>query len=124
MNDELRVERLNDDDLLARTGAIAARGRRNDAALVAHMAEVDARRLYLREACSSMFVYATERLRLSECQAYERIAAARAARQAPVVLEMLAAGRLTMTTVALLRPHLTRENAGDLLARADGKSKR
>ncbi|HUS64783.1 MAG TPA: hypothetical protein VMZ28_09590 [Kofleriaceae bacterium] len=49
MNDELRVERLNDDDLLARTGAIATRGRRNDAALVAHMAEVDARRLYLRE---------------------------------------------------------------------------
>lgn len=124
MNDELRVERLNDDDLLARTGAIAARGRRNDAALVAHMAEVDARRLYLREACSSMFAYATERLRLSECQAYERIAAARAARQAPAVLEMLAAGRLTMTTVALLRPHLTRENSGDLLARADGKSKR
>ncbi|HUS64782.1 MAG TPA: hypothetical protein VMZ28_09585, partial [Kofleriaceae bacterium] len=26
--------------------------------------------------------------------------------------------------MALLRPHLTRENAGDLLARADGKSKR
>src|SRR6188508_3168997 len=121
MNDELRV--LSDDDLLARTVKFAERGRRNDAGLVAHMAEVDARRLYLREACSSMFAYATERLRLSECQAYERIAAARAARVAPTVLEMLAEGQLTMTTAALLRPHLAKANGGELLARAAGKSK-
>jgi hypothetical protein len=124
MDAELRVDALGDDVLIARTMAIAARGRRNDAVLVAHMAEVDARRLYLREACASMFAYATERLLLSECQAYERIAAARAARVAPAVLEMLAEGRLTLTAVALLRPHLTPENAGDLLARAAGRSKR
>src|SRR5690349_7904751 len=124
MNDELRVDSLGDDELIARTEKVAGRARRNDAVLIAHMAEVDARRLYLREACSSMFAYATERLRLSECQAYERIAAARAARVAPAVLEMLAAGQLSMTTAALLRAHLSKANAGELLARAAGKRKR
>ncbi len=49
-----------------------------------------------------MFDYCTERLLFSEGEAFYRIAAARAAREHPVILEMLAEGRLHLTAVALL----------------------
>src|SRR5262247_481118 len=97
MNSAFHVDSLSDDELLARTGELVARGRRIEAALIAHMAEVDRRKLYLGQACSSMFAYATERLRLSESQAYDRITVARSSRVFPVLLEMLADGRLTLT---------------------------
>jgi 5-methylcytosine-specific restriction endonuclease McrA len=88
------------------------------------LAEVDARRLYLREACSSMFAYATERLHMSEGQAYQRILVARTARRVPQVLAMLADGRLHLSGIARLAPHLTTENAAPLLAHAAHRSKR
>src|SRR5678815_1335485 len=118
MNSDVRVDELSDEELLRRTGELAARGRRIEAALIAHMAEVDHRKLYRGEACSSMFAYATGRLRLSESQAYDRITAARTSRRFPLVLEMLADGRLTLTVASKLGPHLTAENATALLARA------
>ncbi len=98
--------------------------RRTEADLVAYIGEVDARRLYAREACSSMFTYATERLHLSEDEAYLRITAARAAREHPVLVEMLADGRLHLSGIALLARHLTAENRDAVLARAVNRSKR
>ena len=71
-----------------------------------------------------MFTYSTEVLHLSEAEAYLRIAVARASRQHPVLLTMLADGRLHLTGIAKLAPHLTRENRDRLLARATHKSKR
>jgi hypothetical protein len=67
---------IPDDELLLRLAALVQASRRTEADLVAHVAEVDARRLYLREAAPSMFVYCLERLHLSEAEACLRIAAA------------------------------------------------
>jgi hypothetical protein len=47
------------DDLLARLSGLLRQSRRVEADLVAHIGEVDARRLYAREATPSMFVYCT-----------------------------------------------------------------
>jgi hypothetical protein len=124
MENAFRVDSLTDDELLSRTRELIARGRRIDAVLIAHIAEVEARQLHLREACTSMFVYCTERLGLSESQAYERIEIARISREVPQVLDMLADGRLTLTAAARLKPHLTRDNAEDLLTRAAHATKR
>jgi hypothetical protein len=63
-------------------------------------------------------------LHFSEHAAYHRIEAARAARHFPVILEMIADGALTLTSVALLRPHLDRDNHLALLEAARHKSKR
>src|SRR3990172_3747649 len=114
---------LSDQDLLARTMQLAREERQVTALLIAHLAEVDARRLYLAEGYSSLFTYCTEVLRLSEHAAYGRIEAARAARRFPLLLEMLGAGWVTLTTVGLLAPHLTAENHGELLDRARHKNK-
>jgi hypothetical protein len=91
---------------------------------VAHLAEADARRLFAREAFPSMFAHCTEALRLSEAEAYLRIAVARASREHPVLLEMLADGRLHLSAIAKLAPHHTPENRDVLLARAVHRSKR
>jgi len=121
------LESLNaipDDELLLRLVALLRESRHTEADLVAHMAEVDARRLYVREATPSMFVYSTERLHLSEAEACLRIAAARASRQHPILLAMLADGRLHLSAIAKLAPHLTPANSEDLLRRATHKTKR
>ena len=71
-----------------------------------------------------MFLYCTDVLHLADCVAYDRIAVARAAREHPVLLEMLEDGRLHLTGIAKLAPHLTPENRDALLARAVHKTKR
>ena len=73
---------------------------------------------------ATMFAYCTEVLHLSEAEAYLRIAAARASREHPVLLTMLADGRLHLTAIAKLAPHLTPENREALLKRAAHWSKR
>jgi hypothetical protein len=83
------------DELLRRLSGLLRQSRRVEADLVAHVGEVDARRLYAREASPSIFVYCTQVLHLSEFEAYLRITVARAARRHPVLLEMLREGSLT-----------------------------
>jgi hypothetical protein len=92
--------------------------------LVQALSEIDARELYLREGCASLFTYCTERLHLSEHAAYRRIEAARLARRSPLVLERLREGALTLTAASLLAPHLTEANCREVLDAARHKSKR
>src|SRR3990170_2570478 len=118
------VVHLSDEALVARVKHLAAREREATCALIAHLAEVDARRLHLAEGCSSLFTYCVQVLQFSEHAAYGRIEAARAARRFPVVLERLADGSVNLTTIGLLAAHLTAENHRDLLDAARRKSKR
>src|SRR5512145_1079880 len=118
------VAQLSNPELLEQVKRLAEHEREATAALVAHLAELDARRLYLAEGCSSLFTYCVQVLHLSEHAAYGRIEAARAARRHPVVLERLADGSVTLTTVTLLAPHLTPENHRDLLDQARHRSRR
>ena len=48
----------------------------------------------------------------------------RACRRFPVILDALASGALSLTSVRLLNPHLTPENHEAVLARASGRSRR
>jgi hypothetical protein len=68
--------------------------------------------------------YCTHVLHLSEHAAYGRIEAVRAAGKFPVILDQLADGAVTLTTICLLAPLLTAENHGALLASARHKSRR
>ncbi|MGQ0548915.1 MAG: HNH endonuclease [Armatimonadota bacterium] len=118
------VAQLSNDELLARVRNLAESERNATASLIAHLAELDERRLYLAEGCSSLFTYCTQILHLSEHAAYGRIQAARAVRRFPVVLERLADGSVNLSTVCLLAPHLTSENYRKVLDTAQHKTKR
>ena len=115
---------LTDDVLLDRAATIVARSRSTEVDLILHLAEIDARRLYAREGCPSMFVYCTLRLRFSEAEAYLRITAARASREHPSLSTALRDGRLHLSALSRLAPHLTRDNLEWLVTRAAGRSKR
>src|SRR5919198_5200325 len=114
---------LTDGDLLRNLAALVVQDRTTTAELLAHLAEVDARRLCLPAGFPSMFLYAVHELRLSEDAALKRIQAARAARRFPVIFDHLAQGRLYLSAVRLLAPYLTSENAHELLDAATHKTK-
>ncbi len=122
--DTARPSSLTDRELLSRIPALVSRERSATAALVAHLAELEARRLHLGQGCSSMFAYCVQVLHFSECEAYARIEGARVARRFPVVLEMLRRGEIHLSGIGLLSPCLTPKNHLELLTAARHKTKR
>ncbi len=117
------LSHLSDRVLLHDLAALVAQDRVTTAAMLAHLAEVDARRLYLPAGYSSMYAWCVGELKLSEDSTAKRIQAARLARSFPAIFSMLADGRLHLSAVVLLAPHLTPENVDKLLAAAASKSK-
>jgi hypothetical protein len=116
--------RLSDEALLARVQVLARQSRQVTVELLAHLAELDRRKLYRGQGTGKLFAYCTEVLCLSEAAAFNRIKAARAARKFPVILDLLADGRVNLTTIRLLAPHLTPENHTSRLAEAQGMTRR
>ena len=118
------LSRLSDPDLVAAVSRLATAERDATASLIAHLAELYGRRLHEHAGFSSLFTFCTEALRLSEQEAYDRMSAAKVVRRYPDVLEMLASGRVSLTTIRLVAPHLTEANHQELLAAASGMGKR
>jgi hypothetical protein len=116
------LKNVSDDELLRRLSDLLKQSRRVESVLIAHIAEVDERRLYARDA-GSMFTYCTQVLHLSEHEAYARITVARASRRYPALLAMLGDGRLHLSGIGKLVPHLTDANHEELLVRATHKTK-
>jgi len=112
---------VSDAALLRDLASLIASDRLTTAEILAHIAEVDARRLYAPAGYSSMHGYCVGELRLSEDAAFKRIQAARAARAFPELLAALADGRLHLIGVCLLAPHLNPSNSKDLIEGASGK---
>jgi len=97
---------LSDSTLLQSLATHLARERTATGELLADLAEVDARKLYLPAAYPSLFAYCVGELHMSEDAAYKRIQAARAARATWAVHEpqsrerVMSAERRARTPVA------------------------
>ena len=91
--------------------------------LLAYIDEFDERKLYVRAGYPSILDYCVGKLRRSRDAARRRIHAAHTARRFPIIFDLVAGGRLHLTAVILLAPHLTPENAVELLEAAGNKSK-
>ena len=98
--------------------------RKATADMIACLAEVDRRRLYLAEACSSLQAFCVQRLGYSENEAQKRIQVARLYRRLPQVLSELENGSVHLTGLFLLSAHLTADNASALPAEARGRTRR
>jgi hypothetical protein len=120
---EYTLSQVSDAVLLRDLAALAVKDRLTTASILAHIAEVDARRLYAPAGYPSMHAFCVEELRLSEDSAYKRIQAARAARRFPALFVAIAEGRLHLAAVCLLAPHLTAENAEELIQAATHRPK-
>lgn len=115
---------MTDGEVEAELGRLVRANTRTEALIVAHLAEVEARRLHLQAGFDSMFQYCLEQLKLGDFEAFLRINAARVAARYPVVLDLLERQEIHLTAIRLLREHLTDDNHRELLAEACGKSKR
>ena len=94
----------------------------NTADLLADLAEIDARKLYVPAAYGSMFDFCVHAKHMSEDVALKRIRVARTAREFPAVFPMLADGRLSLSAVLMLATHLTLVTAAELLTAAAHKT--
>ena len=115
---------LPDTALLAKVTDLATATRAVAVEMVAHLGELERRGLHRGEGCGSLYGYCIHALKMAEAEANNRIRAARAARRFPVILEMLADGRLNLTSVRLLAPHLTPGNHRALLDEVRGMTRR
>ena len=118
-----RALKLPASRLLEECCEAVARDRAGTVDLLVHLAAIEARRVHRKRGCGSVFEYCTQVLGMCEATASRRIGAARAARRFPVILPMLADGRLHVTAVKLLSEHLTPANVASLLAEATHQSK-
>jgi hypothetical protein len=114
---------LSDPALLRDLDTRLSEHRGSTASLLATLAEVDARKLYVPAGYSSMYAFCVGKLHMSEDVAYKRIRAGRSARSFPEIFVALADGRLHLAAVVLLTPHLTPENAAELIEVTTHKSK-
>ena len=66
MIDCTSLRSLEKEELLHGFSRLVDQDRQNTASLIAYIAEIDRRKLYLEHACSSMFTFCTERFGMSE----------------------------------------------------------
>ena len=118
------LKTVSDHKLLRGLDELVTKTRHNEADLLAYLAEVDKRKLYLAQSYSCMYLYCTEALHFSEASSYRLIAIARAARAYPLLLERIREGALHLGGAKLVAPHLTLENHMELLDLARHKTKR
>jgi hypothetical protein len=120
------LRHLPDHVLVRDLHVLVGQDRGTTATLLAHIAEVDRRRLYAEFGYSSMFTYCLRELGFSGDMAAKRIRAARTSRRFPGILDAITDGRLHVTAVCLLTEplrHLNGAEALELLVAAEHKTK-
>jgi 5-methylcytosine-specific restriction endonuclease McrA len=118
------LQHIQEQQLLRDFSDLVDQDRRDTATLLAYIAEIDRRKLYLEHAFPSMFAFCTERFHMSEAVAARRIRAGRATRRFPCILGMVARGELHLSGLHQLAAHLTEDNHKEVLQRAKHRSMR
>ena len=88
---------ISDSDLLARLPCLVRAELTATADVIEYLMEVDRRRLYLDQACSSLYAFLTERLGYTEDEAVTRVRVTRLALRFPQVLLELRSGAIHLT---------------------------
>lgn len=118
------LARLSDAELVALISETCLESHRLTGRLLVYLGEVEERRLDLRAGCSSMFDFCTRLHGMSEGVAHRRIVGARLVRRFPRLLGPIERGELHLSTLVLLRPHLTEETVDAFVARVRGMTHR
>ena len=94
---------LSDRALLRQTSTLVRHERHLQGAIIDHLAEIEARGLFLQRGCSSLFDYAMRELGYSDAAAGRRIGAVRLCADQPGARERLRDGSLTLSAAAELQ---------------------
>ncbi|MBI2387322.1 MAG: HNH endonuclease [Elusimicrobia bacterium] len=115
---------LSNDELIRSLKSLVGDERGVVVAVLKHLTEFERRRLAENKAFPSLFEYCVRELRYAQGEAFRRIRAARAAEKFEVLYGHIESGELSLTTVAMLEPHLKWDNYRKLIREAKGSSTR
>lgn len=118
------LKRLSDEILITQLKALASEERSSLRAFLQHLVEFEERDLAQKNAFPSVYLYCIKELHLSEGEAFRRIQTAHVAARFPWALDLLESGKLNLTTISVLAPHLDKSNVDRLFTEAAYKSKR
>jgi Asp-tRNA(Asn)/Glu-tRNA(Gln) amidotransferase B subunit len=93
----MNLKSLSDSSLHKGLIELARRERALLSQILAHLREVDNRKLYSAHQCSSLFDYCVRMLKYSEGQAARRVSASRLLREVPELTESILRGELNLT---------------------------
>ncbi|MCX5789789.1 MAG: HNH endonuclease [Elusimicrobia bacterium] len=116
--------RLSNADLLRDLAELSARERSGLVRVLARLSEMDVRELAEEQGFSSLYLFCLRKLRYCEATAWRRTKAAEACRRFTFIFDLIEDGDISVTAVALLAQHLTRENCRRLISQAKGRSSR
>jgi len=114
---------MSDTELLQSLYNARADERRSSANVIEHLAEVDARGLYLKFPAPSLTAYCMEALGYAEHPAFHRVTAARLVKRYPLILTLLREGQLNLSGIRTLAPVLGDDNYEARLRAACGKTR-
>lgn len=92
--------------------------------LIARFAEIDRRGAFADAGYRSMHEFCVTVFRLDDGAAYRRITAARHAAKFPALFHAVADGRLHLTAVIAIGPHLNADNVDEMIAAATHRTRR
>jgi 5-methylcytosine-specific restriction endonuclease McrA len=119
----MNLTTLKDEELETKLQHSLANERKEKTLVIEALAEVDARGLWAKQGFSSFFAYCVEKQHLSESSAGKRIQVVKAVQKHPYLLEYLQEGKLHLSAVVVLSPHLDKEYTGELVQRSCHQSR-
>jgi len=118
------ARKLDDQNLIASLKKTRSEERALQCYCLALIAEVERRMLYAEAGYPSLFQYLVSALGYSEASSLKRIQVSRLLGRFPQIFNLLTEGKVSMTVLMKLAPHIRQSNVRELLDHAVGKSVR
>jgi hypothetical protein len=115
---------LKTSELLAGLSDLVRRSNELTGDVLAHLAELEERKLHLELGFASIFAYCVGALGMSEGAAGRRVTGARVCRRFPEAFALVARGELHLSALCELGPYLNPENASELFEACRRKTRR
>ena len=115
------ITKLSDQVLAEKLAALSKKETEITAEILAHLAELDKRKLFRDAGYSSLYYYCVNGLGYSSPSAKRRITAARCISDYPEVYQLFLEKKVTLTTIAIFAPILTPENKISVLEQVAGR---
>ena len=90
---------LSDKQLIEGIKTLVSNDCKSLAELLSLLTEMEDRKLYAQLSYTSLFDYMIKALHFSEGATYKRLQAVKTARKYPIVLSLIAAGKINLTTI-------------------------
>ena len=124
MNTDPEISNIKDSELLSTLDKLVRSETEATLLVLDYLVELERRESYLALGYSSLFDYCTRKLRYSEPDANRRIKGARCISEYPEVRGLLLRKAVSLSTIALFYPLLSKETKAHVLGAVSGKSKR